>query len=96
MRFGSGVNQVLSEALSGAGWNLTGLGFPVNGAAVDATGTNLFGKDSFYQYIQNEMFLFACYSWSNYSAAGVWYANFYSSRGSSGDYVGLRVACYPI
>ena len=96
MRFGSGVNQVLSEALSRAGWNLTGLGLPVNGAAVDATGTNLFGKDYFYQNIIDEVLLIACYYWSNGSYAGVWGANLYSTRGSSASYVSLRVACYPV
>lgn len=96
MRFGSGVNQVLSQALSGAGWVLAGLGFPVNGAAVDATGTNLFGKDYFYQYIINELCLRVAVYWSGTTAAGVWSAYWYNARGNSNDNVGLRAACYPV
>ena len=96
MRYGSGTQQVLSESLSAAGWLLTGMGFPRNGAGVDATGTNLFGKDYFYQYIVNEMCLLVCGGWSDSTAAGAWHVYWYNARSGSGSYVGFRLACYPV
>jgi hypothetical protein len=96
MRFGSDTHQVLSEALSGAGWTLAGLGFPKDGAGVDATGTNLFGKDYFYQYIVNELCLLACDFWSLGSSAGVWSALLLLARGSSSHSVSFRCGCYPV
>ena len=95
MRFGSGTNQVLSESLSGAGWLLAGLGLPRNGDGVDASGTNLFGTDYFYQYFRNELCLLSCARWNLSSSAGVWYSNWSDARGNSGDTVGFRSACYP-
>ena len=96
MRFGSGVNQVLSEAVSGAGWLLTGLGAPKDGAGVDGTGTDLFGKDYFYQYIRNELCLIASGRWDYTSYAGAWFVYWDNSRGYSGSTVGGRFACYPV
>jgi hypothetical protein len=95
IRYGSGTNQVLSEALSGAGWVLTGLGFPRDGSGVDATGTNLFGKDYFYQYIRNDVCLLSSAYWGNSSYAGVWFANWDRYRTCSNSHVGFRLACYP-
>jgi hypothetical protein len=96
MRYGSGTQQVLSESLSGAGWLLTGLGFPRNGAGVDATGTNLFGKDYFYQSIVNELCLLVCYGWNYGGYAGVWGVDFSAARYGGDSAVGFRLACYPV
>jgi hypothetical protein len=71
-RFGSGANQVLSEAVSGDGYRLAGLGLPKDNAAIDETGTDPFGKDYFYQYIRNGLCLLSCYGWYSSSNAGVW------------------------
>ena len=79
MLMGSGTNQVLSEATSGAGWLLTGMGFPKDGTGVDATGTNLFGKDYFYQYIVNEMCLLSSGGWYYSTNAGGW-NSYWSNR----------------
>ena len=95
MRMGSGTNQVLSPATSGAGWVLTGLGSPVSGSGVDTAGTNLFGKDYSYQYISNELCLLSSGTWYDGSAAGVWCVHWYHSRSSSNGTVGFRAACYP-
>lgn len=95
MCMGSGTNQVLSPSTSGAGWVLTGLGFPQNGTGVDATGTNLFGKDYFYQYIRNELCLISCGYWNGGSGAGVWSVSWTGNRGTSNSNVGFRAACYP-
>jgi hypothetical protein len=96
MRYGSGVNQVLSEALSGNGWTLTGIGAPMAGTGVDATGTNLFGKDYFYQSIVNELCLVASGYWSDTAGAGVWFSYWHYYRGYSSSIAGFRLACYPV
>ena len=92
--FGSGTNQVLSEAMSGNNWLLTGLGFPVSGDSFDATGTSQFGKDYFYQYVRNELCLLSCAYWIGGSYAGVWTVYWYGRRAHSSDGVCLRCAAY--
>jgi hypothetical protein len=94
MRYGSGAYQVLDEALSGESWVKTGLGLVKSGNAIDSTGTNLFGKDYYYQYIINELCLVSCARWSRSSDAGVWYVSWAGTRSSSGSDVGGRSACY--
>jgi hypothetical protein len=93
-RFGSGSNQVLGDALSGAEWLLAGLGFPQAAAGMDTTGTELFGKDYYYQSIVNQLCLLSCGGWSSSSNAGVWYVYWYNARPYSHYYVGFRAACY--
>ena len=95
MRFGSGVNQVLSPSTSGAGWVLTGLGIPQDETGVDATGTNLFGKDYFYQYIVSDLCLLSAGYWSSDPAAGIWHVRWFNDRTGSSYGVGFRAACYP-
>lgn len=94
MRYGSGAYQVLDEALSGESWVKTGLGLVKSGNAIDATGTNLFGKDYYYQYIINELCLRSCAYWSNGSNAGVWCVHWNYTRAHSYNVVGGRSACY--
>jgi hypothetical protein len=96
MRMGSGTGQVLSEALSGAGWMLTGMGFPKDGTGVDATGTELYGKDYFYQDIVNELCLIVSFYWYSSAVAGVWSVYWHYYRSSSSGAVGFRLACYPV
>jgi hypothetical protein len=93
-RFGSGSNQVLAADLSGAPWLLTGLGFPRDSNGMDTTGTDLFGKDYYYQYIRNELCLISCAGWGNNSNAGVWDVDWDLYRSYSYNGVGFRVACY--
>ena len=95
MRMGSETNQVLSEATSGAGWLLTGMGFPKDGTGVDATGTNLFGKDYFYQKIVNELCLLSSGFWNLATHAGVWSSLWSVNRTYAYNTVGFRLACYP-
>ena len=94
-RMGSGSNQVLSEALSGANRLLTGMGSPKDANGIDTTGTNLFGKDYWYQYITNELCLIRGGYWLYSPYAGVWNVHWVDARGSSSYYVGFRAACYP-
>jgi len=95
MKYGSGANQVLDEAISGENWVKTGLGAIKSGAAVDETGTNQFGKDYYYQYIKNELYLLSCGDWNDSAPAGVWYINWTGSRTDSNGHVSGRFACYP-
>ena len=94
MRMGSGTNQVLSPALSGSGWVLTGAGMPQNAAATDASGTHLFGRDLYYQYMINEMSLLSSGSWGSGTTAGVWCAKWTYARAYSYYSIGFRLACY--
>ena len=94
-RFGNAFNQVLSEAVTGAGWLLAGLGIPAAVTGLSAGGGNLFGKDYFYQYIINDLCALACGSWTDTSLAGLWYLRWYGSRTSSYSYASWRCATYP-
>ena len=95
-KFGSGGNQVLSGATSGAGYVLSGLGLPKDADGMNTTGTNLFGKDYCYVYVINDMCLIVANSWGGTAGAGAWYASFYYARGDSGGSVGFRAACYHV
>jgi hypothetical protein len=95
MRYGSGANQVLDEAVSGEDWVKTGIAAIKSGAAIDGTGTNQFGKDYYYQYIQNELCLISCGNWGYSTNAGVWSLYWNYSRASSYSVAGGRFACYP-
>lgn len=94
-RYGSSTNQVLDEATSGDGWILTGLGLPQDADGIDTTGTNQFGKDYFYQLIQNDMCVLSSGSWTNGSSAGVWRVYWGDYRTDSTGSVGFRCACAP-
>ena len=92
--FGDGANQVLDEAVSGAGWLTTGLGIYLD-AGSGATGTNLFGKDGCYEYWRSNLCVISCGYWNTTSNAGVWVSNLGISRTSTVDSVGFRSALYP-
>lgn len=92
-RFGSGAAQVLSPAVSGDGWVMTGAGQP-RPSGVSAAGSNAFGADYYYQYVRNELCLLAGGSWGLGSIAGVWAVNWSSARTNSNDTVGFRAASY--
>lgn len=93
-RFGSEANQVLSGATSGADWTKAGLGFPKDASGMDTTGTDLFGKDYYYQYIRNELCLRSCADWNSSAFAGVWTVSWNGSRTSSLSAVGFRCGAY--
>lgn len=95
-RFGNAANQVLSEATSGAGWLLAGLGIQKDSAGISSAGTNLFGTDYFYQYIRNELCAISGGYWDSSSDAGVWSLYLYNARTYSYNDVGFRGACYPV
>jgi len=93
-RFGNAFNQVLSEAVTGAGWLLAGLGIPAAVTGLSTGGDNLFGKDYFYQFLLNELCALACGYWGATSTAGTWCLYWSGSRTDSGHNTGWRCACY--
>lgn len=94
-RFGSGTNQVFSEAVSGDGYNLTGAGMPKGAGGIDTSGTATFGQDYYYQHIVNQLCCLACAVRYD-SGAGVWCLHWGYYRTSSSSFVGWRCACYPV
>ena len=93
-RYGSGSNQVLASNISGTNYILTGLGFPYQSTSVDTTGTNLFGKDYYYQYIVNQLFMRSVGAWSAGSAAGCSAVHWHDARAYSNNSVSFRLAMY--
>lgn len=94
-RFGRGANQVLSAAVSGSGWTLTGLGLPLPAGISDGTsGSNAFGADNFYQTVRDQACLLAGGYWANTAAAGVWAVVLSLSRTDSDPYRGGRAGLY--
>jgi hypothetical protein len=91
---GNGANQVLSEAVSGNNWLMTGLGIHKDANGASAGGTNIFGTDGIYRYHASNLCGLSGGLWNNAALAGVWLAHLASSRSSSDAYVGLRAACY--
>ena len=94
-RYGNGANQVLSEAISGDGYRLAGLGLPMDANARSSSGTNLFGTDFTDEYHRANLVTMSGGSWSNGSNAGVWMTGWGNSRQNSSIVVGFRCACYP-
>ncbi len=95
-RFGDGAGQVLAEDVSGNDWLQTGLGFPSAAAGISLAGTNLFGTDYYYQYMQDSCFLLSGGSWGYAAYAGVWAAGWSGGRAGTSSSVGVRLACYPV
>jgi hypothetical protein len=94
MRWGNAGNQVLSAALSGDGYRLTGFGLPQDVAAFSAAGSNLFGTDYYYQYVRDLFCPIVGGDWNSATNAGVWYRYFNVYRTHSRDHVGFRCAYY--
>jgi len=69
---------------------------PKDAGGMDATGTNLFGKDYCYVYVINEMCLLVARTWSSTTGAGVWNAGFSSPRSNANYDVSFRAACYHV
>lgn len=94
-RYGRSTNQVLSGAVSGAGWTLTGMGLPLaTGISDGTTGSNLFGNDQLFQRLRNELCLILGANWSLAAHAGVWAARWSDAWSASNSTVGFRAASY--
>jgi hypothetical protein len=97
-RFGSSTNQVFSGDTTRANnaYKLTALGFPMAANSVDTTGTNLFGKDYFYQYFRDQLCPLVGGCWNDSTNAGVFYLYLFNARTISSNSVGFRLACYSV
>jgi hypothetical protein len=85
---------VLAKELSGAPWQLTGLGMPQNSSALSSAGINLFGTDFFYQSVSNEQCLAAAFDWGYTTAAGVMGLSWSFGRQTASSSTSFRAACY--
>ena len=94
MRWGNAGNQVLSAALSGDGYRLTGFGLPQDVAAFSSAGSNLFGTDYYYQYVRDQLCPIVGGTWNSSTYAGVWSRYWINHRTLSHDSVGFRCAYY--
>lgn len=94
LRHGNGANQVLSEAVAGDGYIMTGLGIYKDVPAKSTGGTNLFGADGIYEYHRADLCVISGGFWGTGSDAGVWAANCNDARTGSLYAVGFRAACY--
>lgn len=93
---GSGDNQVFSSATSGKEWQASCAGIPL-ATGVDATGTDLFGHDRFYNTVSNDISPILGGSWQERDKSGIWCVDFNSLRTTGGVYtVGVRSALYSV
>ena len=92
--YGNGANQVLSEALSGNDYLLTGLGLPKDATAQSASGTNLFGADGLFEALNSDICVISGGHWDSAAHSGVWAAFLARYQSNSDDYAGFRAACY--
>jgi hypothetical protein len=95
LRMGNGANQVFSGDVSGAGWIRAGCGLPL-ATGISGAGTDLFGKDYFYQYVRDELCVLAGGFWSSGAYAGAWARNWHNPRANTSVTDGARAACYPV
>lgn len=86
-----GASQVLSEDISGLGWEMTGAGIPL---LAGVGGSNLFGNDYFYPILVSTLCPLVGMTWSNLASAGCWALILSYSRPSANNRVGLRSALY--
>lgn len=93
-RFGNGTtNQVMSEAVDGDGYRMTGAGIYLP-AGKSTGGSSLFGIDGLYEYHRANLCLLSGGNWVSPSIAGLWSMNLYFSRTNSTVSVGVRCAAY--
>jgi len=96
-RMGSGVNQVLSEVLTGNETTLRSLGMPKDLNGQSELGTDQFGKDGIYNYqLRNELCVLSGLYWFSGSQSGVWSSFWYYYRSSSNAHASCRFACFPV
>ncbi len=66
------ASQVMSEATSGDGYNLSSLGLPESSSGLG--GTDLFGRDGIYRYLRADLCVLSCGRWDTGTYGGVWCA----------------------
>ena len=95
MMTGSGTQQVISSAHSGKEWQASCAGIPL-ATGVDSTGTDLFGRDQFYDHRIDDLCPISGGGWANGALSGVWNVLFNDSRATSYGNVGVRAALYSV
>ncbi|MDD5479689.1 hypothetical protein [Rhodoferax sp.] len=85
------ATQVLSPAISGTAWAMTGAGIPL---VTGVSGSNAFGTDYFYDARPNELCVISGAAWVHGGTAGVWALLLDHVRGNSNHHVGFRSASY--
>jgi len=84
-------NQVLSEAIDGLGWEMTGAGIPL----LDGIGgSNMFGNDYFYPRLVSSLCPIVGMRWTYHASAGCWALFLNNSRTNACHTVGFRSALY--
>lgn len=91
-KFGNGTNAVFDMATAN-GRALAMMGMPAAGGTSSA-GTNAFGSDELYQYIQDQLCVVSRGIWNHGSNAGVRYRNLVFARSNAYFYVGFACASY--
>ncbi len=91
-KFGNGTNAVFDMSTAN-GRALAMLGLPAAGGT-SSSGTNAFGADELYQYIQDQLCVVSRGYWYNGGTAGVRYRYLYSARYAASAYVGFACASY--
>lgn len=90
-KFGNGTNAVFDMATAN-GRALAMMGMPAAGGTSSA-GTNAFGSDELYQYIQDQLCVVSRGYW-NYGNAGVRFRALNNARNTAATYVGFACASY--
>lgn len=90
---GKDGNQVFSSALTGVDWQASCAGIPLV-SGIDGIGTNLFGRDVFYDSNLNGLCAMVGGHYGSNTFAGIWSLDFYAARIDSLNYVGVRAALY--
>lgn len=95
-KYGSGTYQVLDESTSGESWIKTCIGLVKSENSIDSTGTQLFGQDSYYQCITNNLCITSGSSYLSGSSSGIWATELNLGHTTSSSGIGGRFACYPL
>ena len=94
VRFGNGSTGVFDTATSGTGWLRTGSGVQGTAGATSTSGTNQFGVDVCYRFNRANLFVLVAGTWSDSTAAGIFYRNYVGHRAESSPNTGFRASYY--
>jgi hypothetical protein len=96
-RLGSGTNQVLSNSTdrTSNAYKLTSAGLPLSTSSVSTTGSNMFGRDYYYQFHRNELCPVSGGHWTSGANAGAWYVTLSTYRSSATTYASGRSCLVP-
>lgn len=90
---GNGSQQVFSNQLTGLEWQASCAGLPL-AAGVSISGSDLFGRDQFYDYRTDNLCPMSGGDWSYKASSGVWCTYLTNGYSSSSNNIGVRAALY--